>query len=698
MRRITDRSKKYLAVICFFVFTVCLYGPFSLFFQNAEEFWFTLKDFSIVVLPVSLIVLAILFLLSIVLPETKGHIMIKLLFGITLGMYIQGNYINIRYGSGVLDGSEIVWSEYTTYAIWSTAVWIVCLALPFVIDMIVKHKDKLFHKAITAISLFLVAIQVPAFASQALTYSPAENKDFKITTQDMFELSGSDNIIVIILDTMDESYYQEFIASDPEFVEDLEGFVHYDNASTAGSRTILGIPAMFTGTPFRRESLYSEYLHKIWSQPNAFSVLHEAGYKVDVYGETMEYSADAAEYIDNFILGRDNVGSYVTLADKTYKMDLFKFLPHLLKRFFWYDTAEFEEAKASATVSDEELESYKFDDPAFYARFCENGFTVNPSIDKAIQVYHLDGAHAPYNMNENGEKESGVTLQQQVAGNFYQISFMLYDLKEKGLYDNATILIVADHGDNHVGEYPMFLLKEAGATGSYRTSGAPVSYFDIPPYIASLAGKKLDNKYSMDLKALDEDTERERHMFFNTSGNSRIIVNEYVTAGHAGNKKNWALANEYEEEGAELIEYELGTELSFGVEATGNRYAFEGFGNNTGWRTKLHGPLAELRIPIKDLPASGNLVAAIGFYHSKSDYDKSLVVEANDRVVFEGKTDKEMLKNGLEVVIPVEVFKDTNVLTLKLKFPDIDESELQKSLKSRTGAMSLTALIISAQE
>ena len=104
------------------------------------------------------------------------------------------------------------------------------------------------------------------------------------------------------------------------------------------------------------------------------------------------------------------------------------------------------------------------------------------------------------------EKESGVTLQQQVAGNFYQISFMLYDLKEKGLYDNATILIVADHGDNHVGEYPMFLLKEAGATGPYRTSGAPVSYFDIPPYLASLAGEKLDNEYSMELKALDEDT------------------------------------------------------------------------------------------------------------------------------------------------------------------------------------------------
>ena len=698
MKRVADRSKKYLAVICFFVFTVCLYGPFSLYFQNVGEFWFTLKDFSIVVLPVSLIALTALFLLSIVLPETKGHIMIKLLFGITLGMYIQGNYINIRYGSGVLDGSEIIWSEYSTYATWSTIVWIVCRALPFVIDIVIKHKDKMFYKVITAISLFLIAIQLPAFASQALAYAPADSKDFKITTQDMFELSDSDNILVFILDTMDERYYQEFMEAYPEYTEELEGFVHFDNASAAGSKTILAIPAMFTGTPFKRESLYSEYIHKVWSQPNALSVLHNAGYHVDFYGEAMEFSNDAAEYIDNFVQGKDAVNSYIVLADKTYKMDMFKFMPHLLKRFFWYDTAEFEEAKAGSLVNIDDMEPYSLNDPVFYSKFNEKGFTINPSREKVMQVYHLKGAHSPYVFNERGEEESSVSRLQHVIGEFSQIGCMLDELKDMGLYDNATILILADHGEKNVGEYSMFLLKEAGSKGPYHTSSAPVSYFDIPPYLASLVGKKLDNEFSMDLLNLPEDAIRERHVFYNTTGNSRIVVNEYVSSSHAGKKSNWKLVNQYEEEGSYLIEYELGSELTFGVEATGNRYAFEGFGNDTGWRTKLHGPLAELRIPIKGLPKDGNLVATIGFYNQKSDYDKAMIVEANGNVAFEGKTDKAMMKNGLNILVPVDSFKDSNILTIKLHFPEIDESEMEKEIRSRTITVSLVSLEIRVQE
>ena len=697
MKRVADRSKKYLMVICFFVFTVCLYGPFSLYFQNAEEFWFTLKDFSVVVLPVSFIALVTLFLLSIVLPETKKHIWIKLLFGISLAMYIQGNYINISYGSGVLDGSEIVWSDYTTYAVWNTIAWIVCLIIPFVIDIAIKRKEDLFYKILTIVSAALIAMQLPAFVSQALSYHPAENKEFKITTKDIFELSDSDNIIMFILDTMDESYYQEFIDSYPEYTEKLEGFVHYSNASTAGTKTILAIPAMFTGTPFMRESLYSEYLDKVWSKPNAFSVLHDAGYRVDVYGEKMEFSSDAMEYIDNFFQGRDTVGSYFILAKKIYKMDLYKFMPHIAKRFFWYNSAEFEEAKALSQGNEDSIVSYKLNDPVFYSNYQKKHFSTENS-DKVLQVYHLDGAHQPYVFNEKGEEESGVTRTQHVAGLFHQIEIMLDELKEKGIYNNATIFIIADHGEIHVGEHPVFLLKEAGATGTYSTSKAPVSYFDIPPYLASLVGEKLDNEYSMDLKTIPEDALRERHVFYNTSGNSRIVVNEYVSTGYAGDMDGWELVNQYEEDNSYLIEYELGTVLSFGVEATGNRYAFEGFGNNTGWRSKLFGPLAELRIPIKNLPSKGDLSVIIGFYNLKDDYDKSIIVEANDLTVFEGKTSKEMLKNGLNVSVPVDSFDNTNVLTLKLRFPDINESELQMDINRRTSSVSLVSLVIEPRQ
>ena len=210
MKKIKERTKKYGAVIFFFVFTVCLYGPFNIFLQNADEFWFSLPMFASAVIPVFLVTTALLLLLSWILPETKHHIIIKLFFGIALAMYIQGNYINISYGTGVLDGTEINWNEYTTYAILDTLAWIICLAVPFIADLVVKRAEKKFFAFLTFASLFLIVIQVPAFVSDIFAYQPAENKDFIISTDNQFEIGESDNILIFVLDTLDEEYYQAF--------------------------------------------------------------------------------------------------------------------------------------------------------------------------------------------------------------------------------------------------------------------------------------------------------------------------------------------------------------------------------------------------------------------------------------------------------------------------------------------------------
>ena len=690
MNTVKKRILDHLAAIVFFVFSICLYGPYSLFFPNSEEFWFSLADFSTVVIPVSLIVLLVLIVISAVFPETKRHIVFKIFFGITLAMYVQGTYINISYGSGVQNGTEIVWSNYTGYAIWSSLIWVVCLAVPFIVDLVVKKNDRKFYKAISAFAALLVAIQIPAFVSQAFSYQPTENKEFFITDENLFELSEDHSIVMFILDTMDEQYYQEYADAHPDIADELTGFVHYDNVATAGAHTIIGLPALLTGTPYTKSTVYSEYLHTVWSSPNLFSVLHDEGYKVSVYGDTMEFSDDATEYVENFVRGQVSVGSYPVLAEKIYKMDMFKFMPHLLKRFFWYDSSEFAEAKSN---EEEDYEIHAINDPLFYEKFRENEFMINEDGKKVLQVYHLRGAHQPYAMDENA-KETASTLKQQVAGSFNQIRRIIADLKDKNLYDKTTLLIMADHGEKHKAEHPMLLLKDAGATGPYKTSHAPVSYFDVCPYLTSLVGKQLNNDYSMDLKSLREDTVRERHMFYNSTGNSKVVIEEYATTGDAGDFDSWKKVNLYEEADAHLIEYELGTVLTFKVDATGNRYAFEGFGNNTGKRTRLHGPLAVLKIPIKNLPSSGKLKVTIGFKNYKDDYNKRLTVVANGRTVYEGVTEPEYMKNGLPVSVDIDSFSSDHVLTLELHFPDVDESEMELSVKRRTQIMSMDYLVI----
>ena len=183
-------------------------------------------------------------------------------------------------------------------------------------------------------------------------------------------------------------------------------------------------------------------------------------------------------------------------------------------------------------------------------------------------------------------------------------------------------------------------------------------------------------------------------MFHNAKGNSKVLIREYVSDGFAGDPDSWKMISQFEETGADLIEYELGTVLSFEAEATGNRYAVEGFGMNAGTRTLLYGPYAELRIPIGNLPSEGNLTVSIGFKNRKDDVHKRFTVMANGQTVYAGETDKTILKKGLDVSVPAASFKNGNVLNLKICFPDLDEAEMELDIEQRTYTVSLRSLCI----
>ena len=439
---------------------------------------------------------------------------------------------------------------------------------------------------------------------------------------------------------------------------------------------------MFTGTPFTRGELYSEYLHRVWSEPNAFSVLNDAGYKVSVYSETLLFSSDTTEYIDNFHDGRGEVSSYPAFIGKIYKMDLYRFAPHLLKKYFWYYTGDFDEIR-----DQKDDRPYKLDDIRFYSDFEENGFRTGSSVEKAVQVYHLSGAHSPFTMDEQGKKSKDATRETQVAGCFAGVSKMLQDLKDKGIYDDATIIITSDHGDKKAGEYSMFLLKRAGDHEAYRTSSAPVSHFDLPVYLASLVGKELPNEYGKSYDDVGENEERERHVFYNTSGNSKLRVNEYVSKGAAGDYDSWKVAKKYEDNESVSGEYTLGTTLSFTTEATGNQYTEEGFGNNTGFQTKMFGPVSTLKIPIENLPESGNLSVVMTFAKAPL---YAYNVSANSVPVLENAEPAE----EIAFEVPVSSFAEDHVLTIDIRFPDISEEEMSKSVKKRTLTGGLTKVLI----
>ena len=700
-----------LIISIFFAFTVLFYGPLSQYLSNAQELWFSLNDVLRVILPVSLITVAAAAVFFAAVPPKAGRFMLKLFFGVSLAFYVQGNYLRSSYGTGVMDGTAVDWSKYTTYGFINLAIWAVCIAAPFIITKFIKADEaapetageaknskggKLFDGSRTAkaakfliiASLFLTVIQLPALASQALSYKPNENSDLKITTDGIYELSGKENVVMFVLDTLDESYYEQYVKSHPGFTGKMKGFTSYDNTTASGSRTTIGVPSMLTGIPYKKQTTYSDYIRQIYSHENPLSMLNDAGYDTGVYSETVLFSTDAADYVSNFAAGGGQISSWKVFLKKIYKLDLCKFLPHFMKKYVWFDTAEFESARGSS-------DDYKLDDVSFYKNFTESGYSVGDK-EKVFRLYHLYGDHEPYTMSSKVKRVKKSSCEEQTAGVLHIVDNMLDDMRDKGLYDDATIIITADHGDLHKAEHSMLLIKTSGDTDEYRTSHVPASAFDLTIFLADIAGKELtDQTYGLPIDSLKEDMDRERHVFHNTTNDNKFIIDEYVTTGDAGDFDKYELVKEYKETEDENTPYELGTELSFQTDATANKYCLEGMGTSTGFRCVLRGPYAVFSFPIQDPPADGDITVHFDL-HKKSVTGLKMIITANGEEVFNGETTQEMNEEGLDIKVPASVLDDSGKLKLEFRFPEIDESEMDLKPRYRSDTLSFLSMVITS--
>lgn len=698
------RFKQFWPVPLFLVFTVFLYGPLSLYLPNSQELWFHIGLVLKIIIPVSLVIWLVLTVIAVFLPDKVGRVYRNLLFGITLGLYIQGNYINISYGSGVMDGTAVDWSQYTGYAIIDTVVMLICLALPWIVDILFAKVQKLKDmeslnaaKVIAYASLFFTVIQVPALISQAVSYVPSSQGEFEITSDGIYDLAEQDNIIFIVVDTLDESFYETFLENNPEYADNLGGFTHYSNTLTAGGRTMLAIPAMLTGTPFKRQKTYTDYLASVWNEPNVLSALSDQGYDVRVYSETTYFDGAVADSVENFVSDTSTTDvSLKILGEKLYKMTLYKFVPHLLKRFFTMATSEFEAARV--TVANESGSAlYKIDDVAFYDGFEEAGFTVNSDYKGTFRLYHLHGAHSPYTMGSDGNAMADATVDDQVAGNFYCINEMLTELKAEGLYDSATIVISADHGENGKAQWPALLVKEAGKTenDAYVESAAPASLFDLPILFTEAAGTSLNGQtYGKRLQDLTESTSRERHYFHNTTNSSQVVVNEYVATGLISDDNSCLkLVNSYEDPNGGDTLYDIGTELSFGTDATANRYVTDGFATNTGFNTHLRGPIATMTIPLSSMPEADTLHVHIG--QASYSVGCHIKIQVNGTDVFEDTLDKDEASAGIDFDMPASLIDDEDPkLEFTFLFPEVDESEMELNVRQRTEVAAFTDMKI----
>lgn len=180
------------------------------------------------------------------------------------------------------------------------------------------------------------------------------------------------------------------------------------------------------------------------------------------------------------------------------RTSLYKTMPFFLKKQYEYYTSDIKEMYYNENV-------WSIDnDLLFYQNLMKNGLQVCDEHKSAFRFYHMRGPHAPFYLTEDLKYEPTGRMSSrnaQGAGSLKIVYEYLEQLKALGKYEDATIMITADHGvgkivdtDKTSGQpdqtsRPLLLVKLPGEQhNAMQTSEAPVTQAELMPTVLDAFG------------------------------------------------------------------------------------------------------------------------------------------------------------------------------------------------------------------
>ena len=244
--KIKAKKKELMALLCAALLltgTLFLFGPVNLFLGNQVDFSFSIFDCIPYVALIGLAVLALLMGIGCLLPKKALYIFTAIVFALGLGVYLQGNFLNMNYGE--LDGRGVQWDTLVTQGIVNTAIWAGILAIAVILSLI---KREWLRLGATAGGAFLTVVQlltmVITLVTTPLTY---QAEGFIVTDDDAMTLSSNQNTVIFLIDACDTGYIQQILEEHPEELSEMEGFTYYTDFTGSYSKTKMSLPYILTG-------------------------------------------------------------------------------------------------------------------------------------------------------------------------------------------------------------------------------------------------------------------------------------------------------------------------------------------------------------------------------------------------------------------------------------------------------------------
>ncbi|MDE6053508.1 MAG: hypothetical protein K2G55_07070 [Lachnospiraceae bacterium] len=417
--------------------------PIELYMNNLGDFQFMFWHYLTVLILCSVVTLGCIYLFSVfLLNERQVNFITTLIFAFAVMAYIQQMFMN--RGLNILNGDRQVWDQQTSVI--NTLIWVVGIAVIFLL----RYKRKKIEKLYFTLSIYICLIQIVSSAFLILTGDTNNEAAFKTFTREgSLELNEKNNIIVFVLDRCDASYVYEIEEEIPDFFSPLSDFTFYPNNTCEFANTLNAVPYMLTGTKLNGVKI-SDYPKYAYENSDFLQVVYDSGYNIAMYTDEDYVEEPFRKNILNY---DDDIKQKCRVIDTYYQLmtcSKYRVAPITMKNMYKYGGRDID------NLINESGTWIINNDYPYYCALVENGLTISDQYkgDGTFYFYHFYGSHGgDWSSDMKPVKTDSVSETEQTKAAFKMLYEYIRQMKQLDKYNDATIIITADHGKQLSSDY-----------------------------------------------------------------------------------------------------------------------------------------------------------------------------------------------------------------------------------------------------
>lgn len=515
-----------------------IFIPFDIYVANAEEFITSFGEILKIIIIPAIFCLAFSSVIALLLNDKLLRLYITMLAILSILIWLQSDIVLWQYG--LLNGEIIDWSEKKWRGWVDMGIWVFAIAIAVRYHLKIRINTLQFVFAI-----FLIQSVMTVYGAKT-NWEKLRSKHINEAgaLQKIHEFSSQKNIVHLLLDGYQSDIFEVLInhkeAGDP-IRSALDGFVFYKETLAAFPYTRFSLPALLSGKIYKNDVSKDDFVNAVFSGKTILKIAYDKGYELDIASE--EYWAQRyalGKHHNSYVIPKIGLGSADDFkwenSSRLLDLTLFKAAPHFIKRFI-YDSQNW---FVQSLIGDPLSAFFYFS----HTRFMQ-GAVQNMSVGREAPVYkliHIMNVHNPMVLDVDCSfaGEAIPTTRASLTVQSFCTTMTVIDYLEKmkslGIYDDALIVIHADHGNwlkskgfkeqilsNGMVLHPAMMalatpllaIKQSNAKGKLRESSVLASLIDLPDTISNIMDWGEDFGHESILSLVPGESRRRSYFYYN---------------------------------------------------------------------------------------------------------------------------------------------------------------------------------------